>query len=52
MVVFRRWLEMSGLSCGFLWCWCGKICWVDGGWCVVVAVVCCGFDDRFILDGV
>ena len=26
-------------------CWCGKICWVDCGWCVVVAVVCCGFAD-------
>ena len=33
-------------SCGFFfWCWCGKFCWVDCGWCVVVAVVCCGFAD-------
>ena len=37
------WLELSGLHV-FL-CWCGKICWVDCGWCVVVAVVCCGFAD-------
>ena len=27
----------------FFWCWCGKFCWVDCGWCVVVVVVCCGF---------
>ena len=43
MVVFWGWLELSGLHVVFFWCWCGKFCWVDCGWCVVVVVVCCGF---------